>query len=210
MKAQVESPATASSPNSPTNTNNNVVGLRVVQDGRVHKTKPRKEEENEEIKLYLAKLQDLVPFMPKHKKLSKLEVIQYVIDYIRDLRQTLGMPPSVVPTAPRIPSVHRRHHNSTPCTPLNDNSVNLMDYVMSTSTTTPIADNVSSNSSHSHHHQQRQPLGVIPTPPNSSAFIPNAVSNCSTQEHQHNNNQIPHQLMDKSPSSDIDTRPVSC
>jgi len=32
--------------------------------------------------------------MPKNKKLSKLEVITYVIDYIQDLSETLGLPPS--------------------------------------------------------------------------------------------------------------------
>ncbi|CAG0912240.1 unnamed protein product [Notodromas monacha] len=39
-----------------------------------------------EIKSYLAKLQDLVPFMPKDKKVSKLEVIHCVIDYICQLQ----------------------------------------------------------------------------------------------------------------------------
>lgn len=39
--------------------------------------------------MYLSKLKDLVPYMPKNKKLSKLEVIQNVIDYICDLQSAL-------------------------------------------------------------------------------------------------------------------------
>ncbi|XP_028145993.1 protein extra-macrochaetae [Diabrotica virgifera virgifera] len=55
----------------------------------------RKDIENEEIQMYLSKLKDLVPFMPKNKKLSKLEVIQYVIDYICDLQSALETHPAV-------------------------------------------------------------------------------------------------------------------
>ncbi|KAL0271327.1 UNVERIFIED_CONTAM: hypothetical protein PYX00_008449 [Menopon gallinae] len=45
--------------------------------------------------MYLSKLKDLVPFMPKNKKLTKLEVIEYVIDYICDLQYALETHPSV-------------------------------------------------------------------------------------------------------------------
>lgn len=55
----------------------------------------RKDIENEEIQMYLSKLKDLVPFMPKNRKLSKLEVIQYVIDYICDLQSALETHPAV-------------------------------------------------------------------------------------------------------------------
>lgn len=61
-------------------------------NGKVSK---RKDIENEEIQMYISKLKDLVPFMPKNKKLSKLEVIQYVIDYICDLQSTLETHPAV-------------------------------------------------------------------------------------------------------------------
>ena len=43
----------------------------------------------EEMQELLCKLKDLVPYMPRHKKLSKLEIIQHVIDYIFDLQQAL-------------------------------------------------------------------------------------------------------------------------
>lgn len=64
----------------------------VANNGKVSK---RKDIENEEIQMYLTKLKDLVPFMPKNKKLSKLEVIQYVIDYICDLQSALETHPAV-------------------------------------------------------------------------------------------------------------------
>ena len=35
----------------------------------------------------LDKLQDMVPFMPRGRELSKLEIINYVIDYIRQLKE---------------------------------------------------------------------------------------------------------------------------
>ncbi|KAG5877526.1 hypothetical protein JTB14_004766 [Gonioctena quinquepunctata] len=63
-----------------------------AMNGKVTK---RKDIENEEIQMYLSKLKDLVPFMPKNKKLSKLEVIQYVIDYICDLQSALETHPAV-------------------------------------------------------------------------------------------------------------------
>lgn len=45
--------------------------------------------DTEAIEELFSKLKDLVPYMPKNKKLSKLEIIQYVIDYIFDLENAL-------------------------------------------------------------------------------------------------------------------------
>lgn len=42
-----------------------------------------------EIHELLGKLQELVPYMPKDKKLTKLEIIQNVIEYIWDLQDAL-------------------------------------------------------------------------------------------------------------------------
>jgi len=83
MKAQIES----------SGSNAYLGGVR-GGNGKVHKAKSfvKKEENSEEIKAYLNKLQEIVPFMPKNKRLSKVEVISNVIDYIRDLRETLGLP----------------------------------------------------------------------------------------------------------------------
>ncbi|NP_001135435.1 extra macrochaetae [Nasonia vitripennis] len=49
----------------------------------------RRDLEAEEVAAYLGKLRDLVPDMPRSRKLSKLEVIQHVIRYICELETTL-------------------------------------------------------------------------------------------------------------------------
>lgn len=58
-----------------------------IHNGRI--ARQRSGGENAEIQMYLSKLKDLVPYMPKNKKLSKLEVIENVIDYICDLQSAL-------------------------------------------------------------------------------------------------------------------------
>lgn len=63
-----------------------------ISNGRVSR---HRDGENAEIQMYLSKLKDLVPFMPKNRKLSKLEVIQHVIDYICDLQSALETHPAV-------------------------------------------------------------------------------------------------------------------
>lgn len=63
-----------------------------INGGRIHR---HREGENAEIQMYLSKLKDLVPFMPKNRKISKLEVIQHVIDYICDLQTTLEHHPEL-------------------------------------------------------------------------------------------------------------------
>lgn len=60
--------------------------VSTVSAGRITR---HRDGENAEIQMYLSKLKDLVPNMPKNKKLSKLEVIQNVIDYICDLQSAL-------------------------------------------------------------------------------------------------------------------------
>lgn len=48
----------------------------------------------EEMQTLLSKLKNLVPNVPRNKKLSKLEIIQYVIDYILDLQIALETHPA--------------------------------------------------------------------------------------------------------------------
>ncbi|XP_066154945.1 protein extra-macrochaetae [Euwallacea fornicatus] len=72
-----------------------VCAENTVAAGKVTKQHKQKDVENEEIQMYLSKLKDLVPFMPKNRKLSKLEVIQHVIDYICDLQCALETHPAV-------------------------------------------------------------------------------------------------------------------
>lgn len=38
----------------------------------------------------LAKLQEMVPIMPHERELTKLEIINYVIDYIHQLKELAG------------------------------------------------------------------------------------------------------------------------
>jgi len=52
---------------------------------------------NDEMQSLLAKLKELVPNIPRNKKLSKLEIIQYVIDYIFDLQLALESHPQSHP-----------------------------------------------------------------------------------------------------------------
>ncbi|XP_022920312.1 protein extra-macrochaetae [Onthophagus taurus] len=63
-----------------------------VSSGRITK---RKDIENEEIQMYISKLKDLVPFTPKNRKLTKLEVIEHAIAYILDLQSALETHPAV-------------------------------------------------------------------------------------------------------------------
>ncbi|XP_076279480.1 DNA-binding protein inhibitor ID-2-B-like [Lasioglossum baleicum] len=66
----------------------------------------RRDLEAEEVAAYLTKLRSLVPDMPRKRKLSKLEVIQRVIEYICDLQTTLeetNHESSIVKTTPRQP-----------------------------------------------------------------------------------------------------------
>lgn len=70
------------------------VGGRVPSSrGVLHRTLgingTRRDLEAEEVAAYLTKLRSLVPDMPRKRKLSKLEVIQRVIEYICDLQTTL-------------------------------------------------------------------------------------------------------------------------
>lgn len=65
-------------------------------NGRITRHPPQRGDgENAEMKMYLSKLKDLVPFMPKNRKLSKLEIIQHVIDYICDLQSELETHPEM-------------------------------------------------------------------------------------------------------------------
>ncbi len=102
----------------------------------------------------------LTCFSPCIHRLSKLEVITYVIDYIRDLRQTLGMPPTLA-RIPPIPSMDMEM----------DSDLSSVDSLTSTSTLLP-------HPTHHHHSSSsRTPLSLISTPNNSS-------SSCASQSSQ--------------------------
>ncbi|VVC24174.1 Myc-type, basic helix-loop-helix (bHLH) domain [Cinara cedri] len=71
------------------NNNNNNNSTGAVSGGRVHRKPRGNDVEDEKIQKYLAKLKDLVPLIPKDKRISRLEVIHHVIDYICDLEDML-------------------------------------------------------------------------------------------------------------------------
>lgn len=126
-----------------------------VTAGRVHRQ--RRDVENEEIQMYLSKLKELVPFMPKNRRLSKLEVIQYVIDYICDLQYALETHPSVATAVGSVATA-----------------------VTTTTTTTtaaaPVQRLTNSATVNSAAVSPRQPLGVL---------APNTIvanTSCATQE----------------------------
>ncbi|XP_021920069.1 protein extra-macrochaetae [Zootermopsis nevadensis] len=126
-----------------------------VTSGRVHRQ--RRDVENEEIQMYLSKLKELVPFMPKNRRLSKLEVIQYVIDYICDLQYALETHPSVVTAVGNVTTAVTTTTTTTAASPVQR---------LSNSTTVNSGAPVS----------PRQPLGVLA--PNT--IVPN--TSCATQE----------------------------
>ncbi|XP_071450981.1 neurogenin-2 [Hetaerina americana] len=168
-----------------------------IRDGRVHKSRhhhhqhnhPRRDIENEEIQMYLSKLKELVPFMPKNKRLSKLEVIQHVIDYICHLQHTL----EAHPAAARIAAVAASATAAVAAAAAVNGSGNSPSVNGSPSPSSSMSSASGQGPSAS---SPRQPLGVIA--PNT---IPN-VTTCAVQEH-----TTPVHL-DKVVASD--SRPVSC
>uniref|UniRef100_A0A2M4C126 Putative cell wall integrity and stress response component 1 n=1 Tax=Anopheles marajoara TaxID=58244 RepID=A0A2M4C126_9DIPT len=117
-----------------------------IASGRVRQ-RHREVENDPEIQMYLSKLKDLVPFMAKDRKMSKLEVIQNVIDYICELQNTLAhadaSADASAPVEPRQPLGVRP---AAPNTILASNPSNT---ITTNSTTTSSSNNSSSNNSSS-------------------------------------------------------------
>jgi len=83
---------------------------RLSMNNKVHKKNT--ESRIHEMQELLLKLKELVPNMPKNKKLSKLEIIQYVIDYIYDLQTALDNLPASA-TGLRNCNNQLHHHYAT-------------------------------------------------------------------------------------------------
>jgi len=86
-----------SSPSSPSESN----GLPPAKSFSANKVKKsttshKMDVTNDEMQSLLAKLKELVPNIPRHKKVSRLEIIQYVIDYIFDLQVALESHPQSI------------------------------------------------------------------------------------------------------------------
>ncbi|KAL3247105.1 hypothetical protein MRX96_057242 [Rhipicephalus microplus] len=88
-----------------------VISLTKVAKGRVSR-----EEVNQggAIQGLLDKLKDLVPNMPRSKKLTKLEIIQNVIDYILDLEIALEAHPTNLSTSSSPPATTRQPLGALP------------------------------------------------------------------------------------------------
>lgn len=128
-----------------------IINGRVGNAGARHR---RSDSENVEIQMYLSKLKDLVPFMPKNRKLSKLEVIEHVIDYICDLQLAL--------------ETHPMAQNATPFEDYLNNNSNSHNHSSSPVDSEHKSEDASSDNqcSGTHNTTSRQPLGVRPTSPN--------------------------------------------
>lgn len=103
--------------------------------------------EQVEIQMYLSKLKELVPHMPKNRKVSKLEVIQHVIDYICDLQSELEQ------NHPASLNRNRRKHARRGPTSDASNATS------------------SSSSAATILMQHRQPLGLLASIPNTSIEV---------------------------------------
>ncbi|KAL0271326.1 UNVERIFIED_CONTAM: hypothetical protein PYX00_008449 [Menopon gallinae] len=152
--------------------------LSGVQSGRVNR---RKDVENEEIQMYLSKLKDLVPFMPKNKKLTKLEVIEYVIDYICDLQYALETHPSVN----------------------NLNAAELTARLQGENGTSATTVHVPASAGQQ---QQRQPLGVLAPSPNT--IVQNVSCKSPVQSESTSHRTMSPVLLEK--VQETDSRPISC
>lgn len=124
-----------------------IVNGRVGTAAAARQQHRRSDSENAEIQMYLSKLKDLVPFMPKNRKLSKLEVIQHVIDYICDLQLALETHPMAGQNATPFEDYLNNNNNNSSSDHKSEDS--LIDSLTTAVTTT-----------------SRQPLGVRPTSSN--------------------------------------------
>ncbi|XP_046647154.1 DNA-binding protein inhibitor ID-2-like [Daphnia pulicaria] len=116
--------------------------------------------EQVEIQMYLSKLKELVPHMPKNRKVSKLEVIQHVIDYICDLQSELEQ------NHPASLNRNRRKQHSAA--------------VLAARRATTDASVIASGASLSHPSAassavHRQPLGLLTSIPNTSIEVNNTT-----------------------------------
>nr|XP_033791592.1 DNA-binding protein inhibitor ID-2 [Geotrypetes seraphini] len=67
-----------------------------------------------------SKLRELVPSIPQHRKVSKMEILQHVIDYILDLQIALDSHPSIVSLHhPRPQQQQQQPSSRTPLTAIN-------------------------------------------------------------------------------------------
>ena len=76
------------------------LALHAIQDGRIAKKYPENQEA--EMQECFHKLQTLVPSLQQEKKVSKVQLLQHVIDYILDLEVTLNFSPMAAVLLPEV------------------------------------------------------------------------------------------------------------
>ncbi|XP_055373263.1 protein extra-macrochaetae [Condylostylus longicornis] len=167
--------------------------------------------ENAEIKMYLSKLKDLVPFMPKNRKLSKLEIIQNVIDYICDLQNELETHPTMsafdASTALSDDSNDNHHYNNININERNNNN-NINNHYNNNNSNSNIYNtsnntyNINSSTSHNHHLHQNSQYQYLVRRPLVDRSSPNTILSDSEIHQQNliNNQQLihSHTMADKS------------
>lgn len=79
---------------------NRVAEFALLADG-FKISKPGKETNDAEMQTCFLKLKELVPTIPQNRRLSKVALLQHVIDYILDLETTLEFHPAVINTTPQ-------------------------------------------------------------------------------------------------------------
>lgn len=57
---------------------------------------------------YYERLKNMVPFIPSERKVTKVEILQYVIDYIQDLQNALEANSSLRSPTPPTSRANRR------------------------------------------------------------------------------------------------------
>lgn len=153
-----------------------------------HQQHHHRDGENAEMKMYLSKLKDLVPFMPKNRKLSKLEIIQHVIDYICDLQSELETHPDInnfdAATALSLTNGTGHHHISAHM--MDDDNMSMEERLAAhLQNSTPTSGHV------------RQPLATRQSPNNivssqSSSVILNNIPAVQQQQQQQQHQQHQH------------------
>lgn len=92
------------------------IGLGIRHDASFKITRPRIDDMTAEMQACFLKLKELVPTIPQNKKLSRVQLLQHVIDYILDLEVALEPEESNFPfttaSVPRSPLAEKVEPNT--------------------------------------------------------------------------------------------------
>lgn len=107
------------------------------------------EERGTEMRMYLDKLRELVPYVPRTGRVSRVQLIHSAIDYITDLQESLEararrklrdkQDQSSRPPLAALPQAHLGGGSNTPVSPLMENSANRPPTLLETNTRHPAA-----------------------------------------------------------------------